>query len=94
MKLVDNLINKCIIKGIRMFEFSIKFKVDNSINCMEVRAATCKDAILELEQYFARMNKQIEILSVCIIDTDCLKIVDNFWAIWYYNTIKYYILIS
>ena len=61
------------IKGISMFEFSIKFKVDNSINCMEVRAATCKGAILELEQYFARMNKQIEILSVCIIDTDCLK---------------------
>ena len=56
-----------------MFEFSIKFKVDNSINCMEVRAATSKDAILELEQYFTKMNKRIEILSVCIIDTDCSK---------------------
>ena len=55
-----------------MFEFSIKFKVDNSINCMEVRANTCEEAILELEQYFARINKQIEVLSVCIIDTDYL----------------------
>lgn len=51
-----------------MFEFSIKFKVDSSIECMEVRANTCKEAILELERYFARTNKQIEILSVCIID--------------------------
>ena len=57
-----------------MFEFSIKFKVDNCIHYMEVRAADCKKAILELEQYFTRINKQIEILSVCIIDTDCSKI--------------------